>query len=66
MQCQFSFRIENFDHCEFGRWCLSLNAVLLRNSRVFVAFAGFGSYSLLSFEWYLVIVQRWVMTETNR
>jgi hypothetical protein len=38
----------------------------LENSRVFVAFAGFGSHSLLSFEWYLVIVQRWVMIETNR
>jgi hypothetical protein len=43
MQCQFSFRILNLDNYKFGGWCLGL-AVLLRNSRVFVAVAGFRSH----------------------
>lgn len=48
MQCQFSFRIVNLDNYEFGGWCLGLVAVLLRNSRVFVAVAGFKSHSSVS------------------
>ena len=48
MQCQFSFRIENLDNYEFGGWCLNLIAVLLRNSRVFVAVAGSRSHISVS------------------
>lgn len=58
MQCQFSLRIVNLDHYEFGRWCLRLNAVLWRNSRVVEAVTGFRSHSSVLFDWQLAIVRR--------
>lgn len=42
----FSFWLVN--HYKLGRWCLGLIAVLLRNSRVFVAVARFRNHSSMS------------------
>jgi len=65
MQCEFSFGIEDLNHCEIGRWCLCLNAVILKDSRVFVALKGLGSHTLVSLVWVLAIVRWWVITEAS-